>query len=173
MELNWRTVMRGAAVLVLAGAVVLAGCGGDDDAADTGAASTTVPGGKAIVIRTKIAVAAISGSKPIATGDVLEGSTLGDSPVCAGGTILDSHASRHPDVKPYGLIARTITCPDGTVRLGFTPGPTQNLSQTGTWTIVSGTGAFERLRGSGEMKTRYDPDDPELARETLTGTATP
>ena len=51
-------------------------------------------------------------TEPIATGEFLEGSTLGDSPFCAG---VD-----HPAF-PYGssdptvwLIIETITCPDGT-----------------------------------------------------------
>jgi hypothetical protein len=67
---------------------------------------------------------------------------------------------------------RTITCPDGTVRVGFTPEVVpQGQTQTGSWTIVSGTGAFEGLGGSGEMEVVNDPDDS-LARETLTGTVT-
>jgi hypothetical protein len=49
----------------------------------------------------------------------------------------------------------------------------QTLTQTGSWTIVSGTGAFEGLSGSGEMEIVYDPDPNELvARETYTGTVT-
>jgi hypothetical protein len=76
-------------------------------------------------------------------------------------------------VKPYGLIARTITCPDGTVRVGLTPevGP-QGPTGKGSWTIVSGTGAFNGLRGSGKMKVVSDPDEESLARETLTATVT-
>ncbi|HEV8211267.1 MAG TPA: hypothetical protein VGP77_14145 [Vicinamibacterales bacterium] len=42
----------------------------------------------------------------------------------------------------------------------------------GSWTIVSGTGAFEGLRGSGEMKIVYDPDPHAAARGTYTGTVT-
>jgi hypothetical protein len=48
----------------------------------------------------------------------------------------------------------------------------QGQTQTGSWTIVGGTGAFERVRGSGEMEVVYDLDDDSLARETLTGTVT-
>jgi hypothetical protein len=51
-------------------------------------------------------------------------------------------------------------------------GMPKDLTQTGSWTIVSGTGAFEGIRGSGKMKTAYDPHDDSLARETLTGTVT-
>jgi hypothetical protein len=48
----------------------------------------------------------------------------------------------------------------------------QGQTQTGSWTIVSGTGAFEGLRGSGEMEVVYGPDEDSPARETLTGAAT-
>lgn len=33
----------------------------------------------------------------------------------------------------------------------------------------TGTGAFEGLRGSGEMEGVYDPNDDSLVHETLTG----
>ena len=121
------------------------------------------------MIRTSLAVAAEPGSEPIATGSVLEGSTLAGSPFCVGGTILDSHGSSDPSV---WLIARTITCPDGRVRMDLTPKATHGLTQGGSWKIVSGTGAFEGLSGSGRMKVAYDPDDDALARETYIGTVT-
>ncbi len=75
------------------------------------------------------------------------------------------------------MIARTITCPEGSVRMGITPEVAQgdaaeDLTQTGSWTIVSGTGAFEGLRGSGEMEIVYDPDPNAPARGTYTGTVT-
>ena len=66
-------------------------------------------------------IAAEPGAEPIATGEVLDGSTVGDSPFCVGGTIRDSHASLDPAVEPLGLIDRMITCSDGTVRIVFTP----------------------------------------------------
>jgi hypothetical protein len=56
------------------------------------------------------------------------------------------------------------------VRVGFTPEQSQGLTQTGSWRIVGGTGAFEGLGGGGEMKVVNDPDDDSLGRETLTGT---
>ena len=103
------------------GVLCLGACGGDeDDAADTSAASTTARRGEPIVIRSTLIVAAEEGSEPIATGTILEGSTLGGTPFCAGGTILESHASLDPKMKAY-LIDRKITCPDGTVRIGYTP----------------------------------------------------
>jgi hypothetical protein len=166
--------MRGAVVLVLGGAFLLGACGdGESGAADTNTASTTYSAGEPIVIRTSVIGAVTPGAEPIATGEVLEGSTLGSSPFCVGGTILDTHGSPDPEV---ALIARTITCPEGRVRMDITPevsqGMPQDLTQTGAWTIVSGTGAFEGLRGSGEMEIVYDPDPNEPARGTYTGTVT-
>ena len=165
--------MRRAVVVFLVGGLLVGACGGGDDGlSESSAASTTERRGEPVVIRTRLAVAATSGAEPIATGEVLEGSTLGGSPFCVGGTIRDSHASLDPAMEPYGLIDRTITCPDGTVRVGLTPEDSQSLTQTGSWTIVSGTGAFEGLHGSGEMQITNDPDDDALAHETLTGTVT-
>jgi hypothetical protein len=162
--------MRTAVVLVLASGLLVGACGGGKDgASETSAASTIEPRGETVVIRTSLTIAAAAGSEPIATGAVLEGSTLGGSPFCVGGTILDSHGSSDPDV---WMIARTITCPDGRVRMDLTPKAPQGLTQTGSWKIVSGTGAFEGLSGSGKMKVAYDPDDDALARETFTGTVT-
>jgi hypothetical protein len=166
-------------VMILGGALLFGTCGGGKEgAADTSAASTTDGAGERIVIRSTVAIAATDGSEPIATGEVLEGSSLRGSPFCVGGTILDTHGSSDPAEKPYGLIDRMITCSDGTVRIGLTPEvgasqEPQDPTQTGSWTIVGGTGAFEGLRGSGEMQIEYDPDDDSLTRETLTGTVTP
>jgi hypothetical protein len=151
------------AVVVLVGVLVLGACGGDEDSAtDTSAASTTAPSGEPIVIQTSVVIAAEEGAETIATGEVLEGS-------CVGGTIMDSHGSTDPSVL---LIARTITCPDGTVRMDLTPEVAQGQTQTGSWTIVGGTDEFEGVGGSGEMEVVYGPDEDSPARETLTGTVT-
>jgi hypothetical protein len=165
-------VLRGAVVLalVVVGVLSLGACGGDENnAADTSAASTTARRGEPIVIRTRKLVALTERTEPIATGEVLEGSTLGDSPFCAGGTVLDSHGSSDPTV---WLIIETITCPDGTVKLRLEPDPSPGLNQTGSWTIASGTGTFEQLGGSGKMEAVYDPDPAAPAHVTLTGTVT-
>jgi hypothetical protein len=165
--------MRRAVVLVLVAVFLVGACGGGEDrAAETSAASTIISAGETIVIRTRLTVAATPESEPIATGEVLEDSTLGGSPFCVGGTVLDTHASTDPAEESYGPIDRTVTCPDGTVRVGLTPELSQGLTYAGSWTIVSGTGAFEGLRGSGEMEGTNDPDDDSLAHETLTGTVT-
>jgi hypothetical protein len=168
--------MRTAVVLVLLGVFFLGACGGDeDDAAGRSAVSTTERTGGAIVIREELIIAETERSEPIATGTILAGSTLGGSPFCAGGTILDSHASLDPKMEPY-LIDRKITCPDGTGRIGFTPevgAEPQHQTQRGSWTIVSGTGAFDGLGGSGKSEAVYGRNPNSPVRETLTGTVTP
>ena len=169
--------MRGAVVLVGVGVLCLGACGGKDDAADTSAASTTARRSEPIVIHATMIVAAEEGSEPIATGTILEGSTLGGTPFCAGGTILESHASLDPIMKAY-LIDRKITCPDGTVRIGFTPkvgtgpAPQGQTPQKGVWTIVSGTGEYEGLSGDGKSEAVYGPTPSSPVRSTFTGTVT-
>jgi hypothetical protein len=154
--------MRRAVVPVLMGVLALAACGGaQDDAADSSAPASVEQLREDIVIRTRALIAAEEGAEPIATGEVLEGSTLGGSPFCVGGTVVDSHASGDPAVER--LIDRTIACSDGSLKLGFTPEVVPlDQPQTGSWTIISGTGAFENLRGSGEMEDVEDPDDDSL-----------
>jgi hypothetical protein len=169
--------MRRATVLVFGCVLIFAACGGDEDgAAETSAVPSTDGAGEPIVIRTRVAIAAASGAETIATGQVLEGSRIGDSAFCVGGAILDTHPD--PAEEPDFLIDRLITCPDGTVELGLTPevgapGEPMDASQSGAWTIVGGTGAFEGLAGGGEMETMYGPDDDSPTHETLTGTVTP
>jgi len=171
-------VVRRAVVLVLVGVLSVGACGGDEkDAADTSAASATAPASEPIVIRATLLVAPEEGSEPIATGRVLEGSTVGGTPFCVGGTILESHAGLDPKMKPY-LIDRKITCPDGTVRIGYTPevgadpAPEGQTPQKGAWTIVSGTGELEGLSGSGKSEAVYGPNPSSPVRSTFTGKVT-
>jgi hypothetical protein len=134
--------------------------------------STTEPSSEPIEIRLRLTIADAEGADVPATGDVLDGSTVGGEPFCVDGTTEDRHANEDPAMEPHGLLDRTFTCADGTVRMGFTPGRPQGLTQGGSWTIVSGTGAYQGLRGSGEMEVTYDPDNDALAHETLIGIIT-
>jgi hypothetical protein len=145
----------------------LAACGGSDDS-DSGAATTSGvdsessrAGREEIVIR---AQASLQGVEDV--GKVLQGSSLGDSPFCPGGTFSGGHA----DV-PAGSIDRTFKCPGGTLRIVFTPGAENGRTVTGQWTVLSGTGAFEGAKGSGRMETKFETDTQ--ARETFTGTVVP
>ena len=116
--------MNRAVALVSVLALVVAACGGGGSAVQTAPASATPSssGGEPLVIRTSVVVAALEAADIPATGEVLEGSTLGTEPFCVGGTIEDRHGSTDPAVEPHGLLDRKITCADGTVRVGFTPG---------------------------------------------------
>jgi len=161
--------MRSAVMLVLVGVLLVEACGGGEDGASEASMQS-----EQVEIQTSVVGAPTPGAEPIATGEVVEGSTLEGSPFCVGGTILDTHGSPDPEV---ALIARTITCPEGIVRMEIKPEVSQGMSeddltQSGSWTIVSGTGAFEGLRGSGEMEIVYDPDPSGPALGTYTGTVT-
>jgi hypothetical protein len=161
-------------VLLSVLAVVLAACGAEDDSAPgAGSASSSEPGDQPIVIRSSVVIAAAPGADIPAVGDILEGSMLGDAPFCVGGTVQDRHPGTSAAEQPF-LLVRTITCPDGTLRAGFSPdvGQTQSPTQGGSWTILSGTGTFERVRGGGELEVTYDPDDGSHALETWSGTLT-
>ena len=152
------------ALLLVFGVIFLSACGADDDRKTSAS--------ERMVIHTRMVIAATEGAEPIATGEVAETSTIGDSAFCAGGKIRDSHA-RTPAMKRVGPIARTITCPTGTLKIGLAPevGPA-GPSGKGTWTIVRGTGDFEGLHGRGRMSVAMDAADESLGRETLTATVT-
>ncbi|MGH2827755.1 MAG: hypothetical protein ACRDKF_12370 [Actinomycetota bacterium] len=106
----------------------------------------------------------------IPTGEILDGSTIGDSPFCPGGTVKDKHGT--PEI---GLVDRTITCSDGTLRMGFDPQEPVGDTQRGPWRVISGTGAYKGLggEGSGMTKMTYDPDNnrqhPTRGRESTRG----
>ena len=96
---------------------------------------------------------------------------MGGSPFCPDGTFEDTHGT--PEI---GLVDRTITCPDGTLRMGFDPQVPVGDTQRGPWKIISGTGAYEGWGGSGQMVIRYDASDdsahPASGRERYTGNVT-
>jgi hypothetical protein len=164
-------------------AIGLVGGCGDDGADDNGAATTPTvdgaaadpgEGGEEIVIKTHVVIDIPEGGpqpgKSISEGEVLGGSSLGDSPFCPGGTFSDLH-SDDPEI---GLVDRTFDCPDGSLRIGFTPGVPEGRTQAGPWRVVSGTGAFEGLHAHGEVEIEYEPGSRSSeGRETFTGTAAP
>lgn len=102
------------------------------------------------------------------TGTVLPGSTLGGAPFCPRGTWSGGHGNLD-----YDWLDKNIKCPDGTLRIAFDPRTRTRRADTdsGPWKIVSGTGAFKGLRGSGRMMIRFGPGDrPTEGHETFTGT---
>jgi hypothetical protein len=161
--------VRWLALALALATVGLAACG-DDDGDENGAATTPSadsdlsadPGGgsEEIVIKTDLT---------IPNGEVLEGSSIGGTPFCPGGTFHDK-----PGDAEIGSVDRTIRCPDGNVRIGFSPSERPGLTETGPWKVVSGTGAYEGLRGRGQMEVTFEPHTSALeGRETFTGTVVP
>lgn len=102
----------------------------------------------------------------IPTGEIVAGSTIGDSPFCPGGTFHDGHGGEEIG----GLVDRDLHCPDGSLRIAFTPQEPVGDTQAGPWHVVSGTGAYEGLKASGEMKITYEPGSFRKGRETFIGT---
>jgi hypothetical protein len=150
-------------------AIALAACGADgghaatDRTTDRPSKSAAAAGqAEPILIKTRV---------DTPTGKIVDGSTIGDSPFCRGGTVEDMHGT--PTI---GLVDRTITCRDGTLRMGFDPQVPVGNTQGGPWRIISGTGAYDGWQGSGEMVIRYDPSDkrahPTRGRERYKGTIT-
>jgi hypothetical protein len=145
----------------------LAACG-DDGGEAHGAATTRGPtserstdraaGSEKIVIKVHADLRGV-----VDKGEVLRGSSLGDAPFCRGGTFTGAHGSS-------AVIERTFKCPDGDLRIGFTPGRESGRTVSGRWEVLSGTGAFKDMKGSGPMQTRFAPGaQPAEARETFTG----
>jgi hypothetical protein len=74
--------------------------------------------------------------------------------VCASGEVTTPFAKLVGQNGVHGqiLVGKHFTCPDGTfdarlrVRLDFETGETE-----GTWSIVSGSGAYRRLHGGGQI----------------------
>jgi hypothetical protein len=159
--------VRWLAVALTVTAIGLAACGDDDGDED---ATTAVPDAEATSSQSAQGAVAIliKTDLTIPNGEVLKGSSLGDSPFCPGGTFQDAHSEDHE----IGLVDRTFRCPAGSLRIGFSPqAPTTRLTQSGPWHVVSGTGAFEGLEGDGEMEIEYEPHTRATeGRETFTGT---
>jgi hypothetical protein len=143
-------------------AIGVVACGGDDrDAAGTTASpSEPVTGGEGepILIETRVTF------REIVTGEVLGGSTIGDSPFCSGGTFRDREG------EDIGSSDRIVRCSDGSLRIGLTTGTGAAGEQAGTWKITSGTGAYEGWQGSGQMEVKLKRGSDTKASETFTGT---
>jgi hypothetical protein len=137
----------------------IAACGGDDgDETGTSAKES----GQPILIRTHVAPLNARGET---FGEVLSGSTIGDSAFCAGGRFDDAHGE-----PPLGLVVKRFRCPDGTLTITFSP--TQpSLKQSSDWHVAKGLGRFEGVSGGGRMRAVFESGVGE-GRETFTGTVT-
>jgi hypothetical protein len=151
---------------ILAAGVFAAGC--DDDGDDGGSSGSAT---EEVVIKTHVEFHFPKGqpnAAPDVAGEVLDGSSIGGSPFCAGGTFRDTEGNDE-----IGAVDRTFDCSDGTLRIGFTPGGSPNETQSGPWEVVSGTEAFDGLEGGGDMKIDYSNASSTEGRETFTGSVTP
>lgn len=162
--------VRHARWLPVAMTVAAAGLGacGDDGGGANGAATTRgttserstdrAAGSEKIVIKVHADLQDV-----VDKGEVLSGSSLGDAPFCRGGRFTGGHGNT-------AMIDRTFKCPDGSLRIGFTPGKESGRTVSGRWEVLSGTGALKVMKGSGRMQTRFAPgSQPAEARETFTG----
>jgi hypothetical protein len=149
----------GATVVLLTALAGLCACSAPAETAAptrTPEATAAAPqGGDAILIETRITDARTH------IGEVLEGSVIGETAFCVGGTSTGS--SEGP------TITSVITCPEGTLTLQYAP-TQHSLAQSSEWEVVSGTGSFEGLTGGGTMVASFQSDDPDAGREVFTGT---
>ena len=111
--------------------------------------------GDAILIETRISNARKH------SGEVLDGSVIGESAFCAGGKTRGGSRG--------ATITTTFHCPGGRLTVSFSP-TQRSLVQSSDWEIVSGTGSFKGLRGRGWMVANFE--DREKGGETFTGTVT-
>lgn len=163
-------------VVLVIMAIGAGACGGSDDGASGTTPNPSAEGtsveedevmDESIVIETRMTLT--PNRTIVSSGNVLDGSSVGDSPFCPSGTVEDKHGAT-PEV---ALVDRTITCTNGTLKIGFSPQVPEGNTQSGPWHIVEGTGAFAEWQGGGEMKMVYDRGSGSTkGQETFTGTVT-
>jgi hypothetical protein len=152
-------------MVFLLGIVACSNDAGDEGGTTAGGDETGTSakeGSEPILIKTHVAPQNARGET---SGEVLSGSTIGNSAFCAGGSFIDG-----PEKPPLGSVERIFRCSDGTLTITFTttqPG----LEQRGDWKVVKGFGRFEGLGGGGQMRAVFESGGGE-GRETLTGTVT-
>ena len=159
------------AVLLMVSFLGIAACGDDHgneggttaspdvETTSTIAAESNEP----ILIKTHLAPPNARGKT---SGQVLSGSTIGDSAFCARGTFIDG-----PVVIPSRSVLRSFRCPGGTLTITFTSTP-PGVEQRSDWKVVNALGRFEGLSGGGRMRGVLDESGRGGGRETFTGTVT-
>ena len=152
-------------VLLMVSLLSVAACG-DDDGDEVRTVTVETPAeteqgpaaiGDAILIETRIPNARKH------TGEVLDGSVIGESVFCPGGKTRGGSTG--------ATITATFHCPGGRLTVSYSP-TQRSLVQSSDWEIVSGTGSFKGLHGGGWMVANFGSDDPEKGGETFTGTVT-
>jgi hypothetical protein len=151
-------------VLLAVSFLGIAACGDDSGevrtvTVDTPAPTAEAPSGigDAILIETRIP------DPKKHTGEVLDGSVIGESAFCPGGKTKGGSTG--------GTITATFQCPRGSLTVSYSP-TQRSLVQSSDWKVVSATGNFKGLDGGGWMVANFGSDDPENGGETFTGTVT-
>jgi hypothetical protein len=166
---NLKTVFAALLVVSLLG---IAACGGDDEdqggttaSPDAETTSTTAAQRhEKILIKTHLDPVNAEGET---TGEVLSGSTIGDSAFCAEGSFADAAGA-----PPVESVVRTFRCPDGTLTIRFTVTP-PGVKQRGDWKVVKGLVGFEGLIGGGRMRAVSESESGRgEGREIFAGTVT-
>ena len=165
-------------VLLMVSLLGIAACSdddGDEGGTTTGAeeAETTAGGdetgtsakesGEPILIKTHLAPLNARGES---VGEVLSGSTIGDSAFCAGGRFADAPEEPPLDEAVVRIVPLPRWHPDDHLHRQR-PG----LKQSGDWKVVKGLASFEGLSGGGRMTGVFESRGGE-GRETFTGTVT-
>ncbi|MEO8329560.1 MAG: hypothetical protein ABI586_06120 [Candidatus Nanopelagicales bacterium] len=149
-------------------ALLLSGCGGggNDETATTApveskSVAPLVNGKVEIVIKTYADLQSV-----VDIGKVLDGSSVGDLSFCPKGTFSGGHGNTD-----NGWLDHIFECSDGTLTIAFDPRNQKERSASGPWEVLSGTGAYQGMTGSGQMEIKF-PADPQVAtgHETFTGT---
>ena len=136
--------------------------GGGTTAGGDETGTTAEESGEPILIKTHVAPLNAEGET---FGEVLSGSTIGDSAFCAGGEFLDG-----PVKPPRRSVVRSFRCPGGTLTITFNSTP-PGVKQRSDWEVVEGLVGFEGLSGGGRMRAVFESRRGE-GRETFTGTVT-
>src|SRR4051812_27399954 len=134
-------------MLLMVSLLGIAACGDDDDKGGTTtgaeeADTTPDKGDEPILIKTHLAPLNAEGES---TGEVLSGSTIGDSAFCAGGTFSDG-----PVKPPHRSVLRTFRCSGDILTITFNSTP-PDVKQRSDWEVVRGLSGFEGLSGGGRM----------------------
>lgn len=141
--------------------LALAACG-DDDGDEVRTVTVETPAeaeqdaqvtGDAILIKTRIPDARTH------SGEVLDGSVIGESAFCPGGKTSGGSEGAE--------ITATFRCPGGRLTVSYSP-TQRSLVQSSDWKIVSGTGSLKGLRGGGSMVAHFGSNHK--GGETFTGT---
>ena len=151
-------------VLVMVSLLGIAACSNDDGDEGGTTGTSAKEGSEPILIKTHVAPLNARGET---TGEVLSGSTIGDSAFCAGGSFAD--AAEEPPLDES--VVRIFRCPGGTLTITFSATPTTGLKQRGDWKVVKGLVRFEGLSGGGRMRVVFESRTGE-GRDTFTGTVT-